>query len=85
MNNLLLTTLLGSLVIASTANWVAAQDPKTQPPTEWTERYDRMFLERAPLLNEEAPDVAAYQQNGEPFQLSSTRGKYTVLVFGCLT
>ena len=31
------------------------------------------------------PEVSAFDSEGKPFQLSSTRGKHTVIVFGCLT
>ncbi len=31
------------------------------------------------------PDVTIYDESGEKFPLSRTKGKYAVLVFGCLT
>ena len=85
MKTIILAFLLSNLIFARLAIQVRAQDSDARPPGEWTERYDRMFLERAPLLNDHAPDVTAFDQHGTPFKLSSTRGQYTVLVFGCLT
>lgn len=31
------------------------------------------------------PDLAVYDAEGRPFQLGQLKGRYTVLVFGCLT
>ena len=31
------------------------------------------------------PDVTAYDEQGDEFSTASLRGRYTVLVFGCLT
>ncbi len=38
-----------------------------------------------PAVGEELPDVTALDENGKEISLRSLRGKYTVLVFGCLT
>ena len=56
-----------------------------QSDKEWTAKYDARFLKQDPQVGTTIPDVAAFDGNGKPFQLSSTRGKYTVIVFGCLT
>ena len=38
------------------------------------------------LQGKELPDVAAYDEEGEPFALrEKLNGKHAVLVFGCLT
>ncbi len=58
---------------------------RTQEPVEFAERYEQMFARRKPSIGDVVPDVVAFDENGKPFQLNSTRGKYTVLVFGCLT
>ncbi len=43
-------------------------------------------LERSGLaLGQQMPDVTVFDANGEKFSLSSVKGKYAVLVFGCLT
>ncbi len=31
------------------------------------------------------PDVSIFDETGQPFETSSLRGNYSVLVFGCLT
>ncbi|MDA0283944.1 MAG: hypothetical protein O3B86_11385, partial [Planctomycetota bacterium] len=43
-------------------------------------------LERAGLkVGQQMPDVTIYDANGEKFSISRAKGKYAVLVFGCLT
>lgn len=43
-------------------------------------------LERTGLkVGQQMPDVTIYDENGEKFPLSRVKGKYAVLVFGCLT
>tara|TARA_R110002072_G_scaffold271038_2_gene430981 strand:- start:107944 stop:108216 length:273 start_codon:yes stop_codon:yes gene_type:complete len=43
-------------------------------------------LERSGLnVGQRMPDVTIYDEDGEKFPLSRTKGKYSVLVFGCLT
>lgn len=38
-----------------------------------------------PAVGDVLPDVSAYDADGKSFKLRSVKGKYTVLVFGCLT
>jgi len=52
---------------------------------EWTAQYDQRFKKQNPLLGQTAPEADCYDESGEPFRLSKIRGKYAVLVFGCLT
>lgn len=59
--------------------------PRRPKPPEWTERYDKLFLERTPMLDDYAPDASGFDEAGNEFELSDTQGKYTVIVFGCLT
>lgn len=60
------------------------QDTQDQV-VEFAERYERRFASRNPLLGTTVDNVTAYDESGDPFELASTRGKHTVLVFGCLT
>ena len=60
-------------------------DAVQRRPLEWTERFDQRYLEQAPLLNDYAPSVSAFDENGKRFRMRDTEGKYTVIVFGCLT
>lgn len=43
-------------------------------------------LEAAGLkLGSAMPDLTIFDQEGKPFETASLRGKYSVVVFGCLT
>jgi len=47
-------------------------------------RRDR-FEASTPAIGDPMPDLSAYDEDGARFELSSLKGSYTVLVFGCLT
>ena len=47
-------------------------------------RRDR-FEATTPAIGEPMPDLSAYDEDGGELELSSLKGSYTVLVFGCLT
>ena len=40
---------------------------------------------RVPKVGTQLPGVQLFDDQGKPFKLSSLRGHYSVLVFGCLT
>lgn len=63
------------------------EKPKTEKPeeVEFVDRYEKKFAARDPKLGQTMPDASAFDENGNPFELNQTRGKYTVIVFGCLT
>ena len=63
---------------------VLAQD-KDKTVEEFAVRYDKRFAKRDPAIGATIEDVSAFDENGDAFKLSKTRGKHTVLVFGCLT
>ena len=75
--------------VLSFSTLFAQQSDETQKPqrevVEFAERYDRQFLKRDPKLGSTVPDLKAWDADGKPFELRSTRGKHTVIVFGCLT
>lgn len=77
------TALMAVFVLVGIAGLPAVAQPPRD--VEWTEVYDKMFLKRTPLLDDYAPDVDAFDEQGQPFEFSSTQGKHTVVVFGCLT
>lgn len=52
---------------------------------EFDETYNERYSTQLPLVGATIPNVSAFDAQGKPFELESTRGKYTVLVFGCLT
>ena len=43
------------------------------------------FLEAEPKVGATVPEVTLHTEDGQPFELASVKGSYTVLVFGCLT
>ena len=57
----------------------------SQPIVEFTENFDKRFLKRDPKIGAKLANVNAFDEKGNPLELDSTRGKYTVIVFGCLT
>lgn len=52
---------------------------------EFETSYNERFLRNSPMIGKMAPEVQLIQTDGTPFVLSDARGKYTVVVFGCLT
>ncbi len=51
---------------------------------EFEQTYNENFLRRNKLIGTK-PAVRLIDAQGQPFDLSSAQGKYTVVVFGCLT
>lgn len=58
-------------------NVVNAQVPGRQPSAQ--------FPQVTRLVGEQLPDINVVDAAGKPISTSDLRGKYTVLVFGCLT
>lgn len=52
---------------------------------EFETSYNKRFLERSPLIGKSMSDVSIFNDKGLPFSLKDAEGKYTVVVFGCLT
>ena len=46
---------------------------------------EQIFLQASPSIGDPIPELVAFDENGNSFDLASLRGNYTVLVFGCLT
>ena len=44
-----------------------------------------MLREGSPQIGETIPDVMIYDNQGNPISIHSLKGKYKVIVFGCLT
>ena len=74
-------------VMCTVASPIAAQPNGEQKrqPVEFEDMYNRRFLQRDPQVGTKIPNVQAFDEKGEPFEWNSTHGKYTVVVFGCLT
>ncbi len=45
----------------------------------------QLFQGSGPALGQPLPDITVYDAEGKEFKLSSLKGDYSVLVFGCLT
>ena len=59
----------------------AARDANTQRQGGPRANFERT----APKVGEALPDASGYDAEGKEFRLSSLKGSYSVLVFGCLT
>ena len=59
--------------------------PSLAQKVEFVEGMNRRFLGKDPKIGSVVEEVTAFTSEGEEFKLGSTRGKYTVLIFGCLT
>ena len=46
---------------------------------------DERFLEMDPKIGDPLPDVFGYDEERNKLALSSLKGSYSVIVFGCLT
>jgi len=51
----------------------------------FVERMNARFEDQHPRVGEPLPDATGLTADGAPFSLAETRGKWTVLVTGCLT
>lgn len=79
MRHLLLPTLVCAAV------WLSPIPTWGQTKPEFETSYNKSFLKRSSFLNKPAPDVEVYDEQGNAFRLAQSRGKHTVVVFGCLT
>ena len=43
------------------------------------------MTDRLPAVGSAVPDLEIYSETGDPFRTSLFKGRYTVIVFGCLT
>lgn len=58
---------------------------KGQAKSEFETSYNANFLKRSSLIDKDAPNMEVYDEKGNGFRLDQSRGKHTVVVFGCLT
>ena len=82
---LVVGSMLLPAVIAQEQSGDGTRAPGNQQPQEFAERYNLRHLDQPPLLNERVPEVEIFDAEGNPFATGKFRGRYTVLVFGCLT
>ena len=60
-------------------------EAQQQKVVEFADQFEKRFAGRPPMLGSLLADASAFDEQGNPFELSQTRGKFTVFVFGCLT
>ena len=86
------TLSLLSLLLPASICFGQQDEPTKKPqtdkpePVEFVDRFEKMFAGRDPKLGATIDaSVSAYDASGKPFSFANTRGKHTVIVFGCLT
>ena len=52
---------------------------------EFVDKYNKKFLKKEPKIGDTVKEVSVFDDLGKPMKLNSAQGKYTVLIFGCLT
>ena len=52
---------------------------------EFVDKYNEKFLKKEPKIGDTVKEVSVFDAQGKTMKLSSAQGKYTVLIFGCLT
>lgn len=59
------------------------------PAEAWAQKKrrtrDEQFVHAPPAAGDALPQLTVYTPDGKPFDTADLRGRYTVLVFGCLT
>ena len=83
-------TSLVALTMLLVAQSATAQRPNRKTPGQAASGQMRQSMQgqfdrSSPEIGAELPDVSGYRSDGSKISLRSLRGKYTVLVFGCLT
>jgi cytochrome oxidase Cu insertion factor (SCO1/SenC/PrrC family) len=65
-----------SLAVTLPASWAQSVKPEKQEPA---------MTNRLPEVGSAVDDVEIFDEAGKPFSTGGLKGRYTVLVFGCLT
>lgn len=76
---------MNRVFLISTAFVLAAWLPADAQVQRKRGSRDENFIASKPAVGDELPEVTVYTPDGEPFKTAELRGRYTVLVFGCLT
>ena len=79
--------MLGFAVLQADMTMAQQRNPtRSRGGAEFPRRsLNRRFEARGPAVGEMVPDVSFFDADGNKLSLHSLKGKYTVLVFGCLT
>lgn len=68
--------MLAMVVVGALLTVPPAEAQSDRQLPDWTEM---------PKVGSQLPRVEAFDEHGQPFSTASLRGRYSVLVFGCLT
>ena len=79
MRQLITAAIAATLTIAA----AEAQRERTGQPGQRTR--PNTLSPDAPAVGDQLPDVTVHTDTGDDFRMSALKGKYTILVFGCLT
>ncbi len=63
----------------------SGKNKQDREPVEFIEMYNRRHLATDPKLDTVLKEVEVFDSKGNAFSTAKLRGKYSVLVFGCLT
>ncbi len=80
MRPLITAVVATTLTVATTAD---AQRQRNNQPGQRT-RPNTLSAD-APDIGDPLPDVTVHTETGDELRMSALKGKYTILVFGCLT
>ena len=83
-----LTVLMVALCALGVMLGSIARAADEEPPEEAQPRTEREEESRDSadgFVGTPLPDLTVYDASGNPFELSRLKGRYSVLVFGCLT
>jgi hypothetical protein len=69
------------LLLACLLTPATAQRPEQQR----MKAKEDIFMNESPRIGDRFPSMTIYVPSGQPFETDSTRGRYTVWTFGCLT
>ena len=72
-----------SVVLAASIGMMAG--PLAAEVVEKPEAKESEMTDRLPEIGSAIPDEEIFAASGDPFRTSTLKGRYTVLVFGCLT
>ena len=73
--------LIIAAVIATTCSAVSAQGGRGRPGGLGTDRLEQSGLK----IGDKMPELNVFDSEGKPFKTESLKGKYSVVIFGCLT
>ena len=79
-----LQSILAGLLLAALGSSALAQPPEGGMRNRMRQA-DERFLEMDPKVGDPLPDVYGFDEERSKFALSSLKGSYSVVVFGCLT